>query len=429
MDPVESLPILVVDNKPQNLYSFRHVLEGGGFSVVTAESGMEALRYLLKRDVSLILLDVQMPEMNGFEVAQAVQRNPRHRQVPILFITASHRTDDFINHGYDVGAYDYLAKPVDDRILLNKVRLFHTLYLQQQALLAEREARKKAESREHYLAFQSGVFDMSNTMMHHIGNSIQGMEASIALLNESHTALSRLHHFYQKSVAELAEAEQQDDHPTIDRLHKMLLDASLKMPAVLESELLSPMGESLDSLQQGVRHVVKIIRVQQRGSNPRMEQHCFSVKDLLDDLAVIVGERLQRDEIEWHQWVDPELGEICLPRNQLLQSLVALTQNGIDAIEQQLLQGELKQAEGRIAVRVSREGERLRIELEDNGEGISEAVRARLFSFGFTTRTNGQGVGLHNAGNFISSCQGTIELLSEGVGARVVASLPLPLGE
>ena len=78
---------------------------------------------------------------------------------------------------------------------------------------------------------------------------------------------------------------------------------------------------------------------------------------------------------------------------------------------------------------MSVEGERLRIELEDNGEGISEAVRARLFSFGFTTRTNGQGVGLHNAGNFISSCQGTIELLSEGVGARVVASLPLPLGE
>lgn len=120
--------ILVVDDIPANLVAMRHLLRGLGAEVVEAGSGNAALAATLDHEFALILLDVQMPDIDGFEVASLLADDARTRQTPIIFVTAAHRDDLNRIKGYHHGAVDYIAKPVDDLILRSKVRVFLELY-------------------------------------------------------------------------------------------------------------------------------------------------------------------------------------------------------------------------------------------------------------------------------------------------------------
>lgn len=128
--PVETEPevqkakILLVDDQPENLFSAEAVLERLGEEVVKAQSGREALRHLLEDDFAVILLDVMMPEMDGFETASLIRSRERSRYTPIIFITALGKSDEHLFHGYDVGAVDYLTKPVVPEVLRSKVAVF-----------------------------------------------------------------------------------------------------------------------------------------------------------------------------------------------------------------------------------------------------------------------------------------------------------------
>jgi len=143
--------ILVVDDHPGNLVALEAVLDPLGHELVKCSSGEEALRYLLTGDFALILLDVQMPGLDGFKTAQLIKERPKSRDVPIIFITALSRDATHVFRGYSHGAVDYLLKPFDPDILRSKVSVFVELFLQkekikQQAMLLrdrDREAHEK----------------------------------------------------------------------------------------------------------------------------------------------------------------------------------------------------------------------------------------------------------------------------------------------
>jgi diguanylate cyclase (GGDEF)-like protein/PAS domain S-box-containing protein len=116
--------VLMVDDRPENLDSLRAILDDCHATLLQATSGEEALGMLLEHDVSLVLLDVQMPRMDGYEVARLMRGNRKTRSVPIIFITAIMRDDQAVMRGYESGAIDYIAKPVDPQILRSKVSLF-----------------------------------------------------------------------------------------------------------------------------------------------------------------------------------------------------------------------------------------------------------------------------------------------------------------
>lgn len=120
--PESSSVLLVVDDYPENLISMRALLSRQDWQVVTASSGMEALSALLEHDVDLVLLDVQMPEMDGFEVARLMRGSQRTRLTPIIFLTANEQSDAAVLKGYASGAVDYLFKPFDPQILKPKVQ-------------------------------------------------------------------------------------------------------------------------------------------------------------------------------------------------------------------------------------------------------------------------------------------------------------------
>ena len=147
--------ILLVDDQPANLVALEAMLQGLGQNLIKAESGREALRWLLTHEFAVILLDVKMPEMDGFETAQLIRERDKSRHTPILFLTAGDNTQTQVVRGYAVGAVDYLVKPVVPEFVRSKVAVFvelakkNELLRRQAKLLAESEqaARELAETR------------------------------------------------------------------------------------------------------------------------------------------------------------------------------------------------------------------------------------------------------------------------------------------
>ena len=113
--------VLLVDDRPENLVALEAVLEGLGPNLVRASSGREALRHLLEEDFALVVLDVQMPDMDGFETAALIRARERSRETPILFLTAICQTEEHVSMGYSVGGIDYVFKPFDPDMLRAKV--------------------------------------------------------------------------------------------------------------------------------------------------------------------------------------------------------------------------------------------------------------------------------------------------------------------
>ena len=135
---------LVVDDREENRLALRGLLRADDVEVVEARSGREALELLLEHDFALLLLDVQMPEMDGFEVAELVRGSERTREVPIVFITAGAHDQTRVFKGYETGAVDFLHKPVDPNILRNKASVFFELHRRKQRIARELSEREEA---------------------------------------------------------------------------------------------------------------------------------------------------------------------------------------------------------------------------------------------------------------------------------------------
>ena len=139
--------ILLVDDVPQNLLALEAVLEPLGCNLVGATSGEEALRALLKDDFALVLLDVQMPELDGFETAALIKQRERTRNIPIIFLTAVSKDSKQIFRGYSGGAVDYILKPFDPELLRSKVAVFVDLHQKTEQLKRQAELLRKNRAR------------------------------------------------------------------------------------------------------------------------------------------------------------------------------------------------------------------------------------------------------------------------------------------
>jgi signal transduction histidine kinase len=131
--------ILLVDDRQENLAILEELLRDLRIDTARALSGNEALRQSLKHDFALVLMDVQMPEMDGFETAELMRANPKTCHLPIIFITAGMKDMNYQFRGYDAGAVDYLTKPIEPIVLRSKVSIFRDLHLQRRELELHRE--------------------------------------------------------------------------------------------------------------------------------------------------------------------------------------------------------------------------------------------------------------------------------------------------
>lgn len=263
----DQVNILMVDDQPDGLLALEASLEGLGQRLIKARSGREALRYLLDTEFAVVLLDVQMPGLDGIDTAALIRERPATQHTPIIFLTAYQRTDVQLLRGYNVGAVDYLFKPLDPEILRAKVAVFvelarqNALVKKQAAELYEKEieARKVADARAKLLedleqkhreleAANRELESFSYSASHDLRSPLRRIAGYCHVLAESHAdQLDATGKSYLKRVCDVTEHMEQ------------IIDGLLALADVTRSELsfesidLSTIANDIAAQMQGQR--------------------------------------------------------------------------------------------------------------------------------------------------------------------------------
>ena len=159
MSTNDDVNILLVDDRPEGIYTLERVLEDQNYNLIKASSGQEALKHILNYNFALILLDVQMPIMDGFETASLIRERKKSSHVPIIFVTAISKDEQYVGKGYQSGAVDYLFKPINPEVLRSKVSVFVDLYLKNKQVLAQEKLLRDKKLEDQRLKFTQDKYD------------------------------------------------------------------------------------------------------------------------------------------------------------------------------------------------------------------------------------------------------------------------------
>ena len=385
--------VLIVDDVEANLIALRALLQEIACEVVVARSGKEALRTLQDREFAVMLLDVQMPEMDGFEVAKQARDNPATRDVPIIFLTAGHANEVNVRRGYGSGAVDFLFKPINQAILRSKVRVFVELYNGRRQI-----ADAKGSLEQAYLELQATQAQLIHSAkMASLGTLVAGVAHEIN--NPLSFALSHL-----------------------ATVQKSLLCVAGELGPNLSDENRAHWTRSLDRLTEmhggldRIRTLVLKLRTFSRLDEG--ERKVASMREAVDSVLTILSHRLEDRIVVECNFGEPDLVE-CFP-GPLNQAFMNLISNAIDAIGDR----------GRIAISTGLEGDLYVISIADSGTGIPPDIRDRVLEPFFTTKGVGEGTGL---GLFVTYSivrrhGGSLELSdAEGGGTKAAIRIPLTL--
>ena len=366
--------ILIVDDSPENIISLKKVLEKNDFEVDTASSGEEALKKILKKSYVLIILDVQMPGMDGFEVAEAISGYSKAKETAIIFLSAASANVNLITRSYSSGGLDYISKPVDINVLLLKVKTFYRIYEQNRALKEmhrklreEIEFRKVAEQKKD--EFISIASHELKTPMTTIKGYIQMVERSLDK-NDIATVKTRLH-------------KVQDQVEKLNLLIADLLDISK-----IESGKLK-FNRQYFCFDHLLDHVIEIMQT----SNPEIKIN-------------------KRNSVEQKIYGD---------EMRLEQVVINFFTNAIKYAPDS----------HQIEIKSELRGEELYFGVRDFGIGMSEEHRKKVFEKFYrieetSSRFQGLGIGLYICQEIIDRHDGTIGVDSiENEGSEFYFTLPL----
>jgi signal transduction histidine kinase len=393
--------ILIVDDEPRNLIVLETILDQPGYELVRARSGDEALLALVSGEFALLILDIRMPGMSGFDLAKIIQGRKKSAQIPIIFLTAYYNEDQHVLEGYGTGAVDYLHKPVNVAMLRSKVAVFVALYRKQQevlganrALLAEVSERRKAEEQ-------------------------------LRVLNESLD--QRVH----DRTAELLDAHRRKDEFLATLAHELRNPLAPVRNAV---ELLHRIGAATPEVQWA-----RAIIDRQTRNLTRL------IDDLMDVSRISRGQmELRRERVECAQVVQAAV-ETSRPvieehGHRLTVSLPPSTvlldgdPTRLAQVFLNLLNNAAKYMEGAglIELRAELHGNRVAVSVRDAGIGIAAENLPLVFDMfsrvetGSNRSRGGLGIGLYLSKQIVELHGGSIEARSDGLGtgSEFLVSLP-----
>ncbi len=283
--------------------------------------------------------------------------------------------------------------------------------------------RKRAEAHQQFEAFQAGVSEMSATILHNIGNAIQGISTGATQLESKlGQYLELIDMIEQFNRQELSpEVRQQRQQQLVEQLPQIMREL---VDSDNEFTNLSP----IEMIQHSAQHVSEIIQMHRRGFSMDQKEERTALAQLMSDALLLVGNSISRSgiELEEHLELNGLRDGFMLPKNQLLQALINMIKNAVESIVG------YRQSGGRLKFSIStierkeKDTHYLSIEVSDNGVGISEEAIGKVLEFGYSTKNRGSGFGLHATANFVRSLDGDIEIESKGIGRGAIVRLLLP---
>jgi C4-dicarboxylate-specific signal transduction histidine kinase len=384
MKSTDKIPVLIVDDRPENLSSLEALLGDMELELVKAQSGNEALRHILYNDFALVLLDVQMPEMDGFETATLMRENPKTRHLPIIFVTAGMKEEYHQFRGYEAGAVDYLMKPIEPHILRSKVRVFCDLYAQRQEMkrMKEELEQQNEKLRQTYEQLQQETAERLRAVDElRQKDQIMIQQSRIAAMGEM---LNNIAHQWRQPLNVLGlKIQEIGFFYDYGELSKDFLDTSI--------------GKAMEVL----RHLSQTIDDFRDFSSPDKEKTVFDVEQVVGKTLSLVAESFAQRGIA----IDVSISES--PRvngypNEYRQVLLNILMNSKDAFAEQA------QQEPRVAIRSWSEHGKTVLTITDNAGGIPDEHLNKIFDAYYTTKDlgKGTGIGLFMAKNIIEKNMG-----------------------
>lgn len=389
MSNADKANILVVDDRPENLLVFSSILEDLEQNVITAPSGEEALRQVLDHEFAVILLDVNMPGLDGFETAALIRRRKKSAHTPIIFVTA-YADEMHAAQVYSIGAVDYILSPVVPEILRTKVKVFADLFCMTQqakrqaeervALAGEQAARAAAEAQLAHAQRLITISEMGAMMAHQLN---QPLSALIATAKAATSLFSR------------------------------------------EVEANPELGQVLDKTAELAKRAADMVRsIRDFARKADLEQERIDLNALIRETLVLVrGEAVKR-RVDVTVDLASDIPHLWGHRVHLQQVFLNLILNGLEAMETKDV------GERRLCIRtfVSRDRE-LEASFRDTGIGFGQEMATRLFEPFVTTKKNGMGLGLSICRTIVEAHDGRIWADSNpGAGATVHVALPIGEG-
>ncbi|WP_109123511.1 response regulator [Dyella sp. C11] len=377
---MEPVYFLLVDDLDDNLTSLEALLRREGLVLLKARSGEEALELMLVHDIALGLLDVQMPGMDGFELAELMRGNERTRHVPIIFLTASASDNHRKFRGYEAGAVDFIQKPIEWDILRSKANVFFELHRQRQQIAAQRD---KLEALAETLTRSDRYKDQFLAILaHELRNPLTPLRMGLDVLNgqPSTDRAKQIHDVMNRQLVHLV------------RLVDDLLDVS----RISQGKIV---------LKREKVHMADIVQSAVEASRP-----------LIDNGKHELNIRVAEQPL----WVNGDKTRLAQVLGNLLNNAAKYTPAG-----------------GVISLDAHQEGQDVVISVADNGMGIPHAMQSTIFDM-FTQvgehlarAQGGLGIGLALVKQLVSMHEGTITVKSDGTnqGSTFTARLPLLAAE
>jgi signal transduction histidine kinase len=367
---------LLVDDLEENLLSLEALLRRDGLVLLKARSGDEALELLLQNDIALALVDVQMPGLNGFELAELMRGSERTRRIPIIFVTAGNADSQRRFRGYEAGAVDFIHKPIESDILRSKAEVFFELYRQRQQIAIQRDelkarsdALEEADRRkDEFLA----------TLAHELRNPLAPVRHGLDILRKN------------PDSAKAAEIREMMDRQLVHLVR--LIDDLLDVSRVSQGKI---------ELRKERVQAADVIRSALESSQPLIDSagHSLTVDVPLEPI-----------------WLDADLTRLAQVVGNLLNNAAKYTPEG-----------------GRIGLSVRTDGDDAVIAVSDNGLGIPVDMQSKVFLLFAQVENHadrargGLGIGLALVRRLVAMHDGSVSAESAGPGQGSVFTVRIPL--
>lgn len=384
--------ILIVDDRPENLLTLEGILENDELNILKANSGNEALSVMLDHNIALVLMDVQMPGMDGFEVAEIMRSSERTKYIPIIFVTAISKQRQHIFKGYESGAVDYLYKPLDLEILQSKIKAFIDFFQRKNKLEETTRTLEKTvnELNKAKIIAEEATLAKSAflaTMSHEIRTPLNGIIglADLGLMDES----------------------------TQPKQRERLLDIKT----------------SGESLLQIINEILDISKIE--ADKLELEEIEFSIREVIEKVVNLLSVKVFQEKLEFICEISPDLPDILIGDPlRIRQILINLLSNAIKFTDEGTVGIHVKMLD-HIEEQVS-----IEFSIEDTGIGIPREKINRLFHSyqqvdTSTTRTHGgTGLGLTISQKLVNLMGGVIKVESNlGQGSKFYFRLNMMTGD
>jgi signal transduction histidine kinase len=425
----ESELILVVDDTPANLEVVSEALSDAGFEVAIATNGERAIKQAQCSLPSLILLDVMMPGIDGFETCRRLKASTITQDIPIIFMTALSETTDKVN-GFNLGAVDYVTKPFQEAELIVRVKTQLKMHHFSQNL-EQQVSQRTAELTDALKQLQSSQLQLvQSEKMATLGQLVAGIAHEINNpVNFIHCNLEHMEN-YTQTLLNFLELYQKYYPAPVDEIQEQAEENDLEF---LQEDVI----KTLNSMKIGTQRIREIVRSLRNFS--RMDEVEFKAVDIhegIDSTIMILQHRLKAKPEHPEIAVIREYGNLPLVEcyaGQLNQAFMNILANAIDALEEinaHRRYQEIQDNPGRIIISTSVvDSQSVQIAIADNGSGIPEQIQQRIFDPFFTTKPVGKGTGMGMSISYqiiTEKHNGKLECFSTpGKGTKFVIKIPI----